>query len=185
MTVRSLLEVFRGVIESLEAHGIEYMVVGSIASVVYGEPRLTADMDVVVEIPLALVPRFEQIFPPERFYVPPREILAQEIVNRRQFNILDNDTGLKVDFIVRRADAHSVAEFGRRRRVAFLPGFEVFMASPEDVILKKLVYFQAGKSLKHIADIKGIVAQTELDLPYLTRWVAVLDLQEAWALVGA
>lgn len=172
---------FRVVIERLEAAKVEYMVVGSIASIIYGEPRLTAAMDLVVEIPLSLVARFEQMFPSPAYYTPPVEVIAQEVVNRRQFNVMDIQSGLKIDFIIRRADSHSIEEFSRRRRVSFLPGFDVFIAAPEDVILKKLLYFREGRSQKHLADIRSVLALTPLDSSYIARWVAALGLDREWA----
>ena len=90
------------------------------------------------------------------------------------------ESGLKIDFIVRRADAHSVAEFARRRRVPLLPDFAAFVASPEDVILKKLVYFCEGGSEKHMTDIKGILTQTAVDLAYVDRWAESMGLTAAW-----
>ena len=78
--MNSMLEVFSRVIRTLEAHDIEYMVVGSIASMIYGEPRLTGDMDIVVELKPRMVPQLEGMFPEHDFYLPPREILSQEVV---------------------------------------------------------------------------------------------------------
>lgn len=181
----TMLVFFKGILTSLDTNKIDYMVVGSVASMLYGEPRLTADMDVVVEIPLSSVPDFDKIFPSDRFYIPPIEIISQEVVNRRQFNILELASGLKVDFIVRRGDSHSIAEFARRRLITFLPGFDAFVAAPEDIIIKKLIYFREGRSQKHLADIRGIITQTKVDLAYLEYWVEELRLESFWAQVNA
>src|SRR5438270_282825 len=143
-----MLEAFRDVIQRLESHHVDYMVVGSVASIIYGEPRLTRDMDIVIELPPALSTQLDKVFPSSDFYLPPLEIVSQEVMNRGQFNIIDLKTSLKIDFILRRVSPHAITEFGRRRRHPFLPGLEVWLASPEDVIIKKLAYFQEGGSEK-------------------------------------
>jgi hypothetical protein len=55
------------------------------------------------------------------------------------------------------------------------------MASPEDVILKKLDFYRQGGSEKHLKDIRGIMAETELDKAYLQTWVQKLNLSAEWS----
>lgn len=78
----SLLEVFSEVLRRLEANHFPYMVVGSIASTVYGEPRLTKDMDLVIDIPAADLRKLSRLFPLSDFYCPPDEVLSDECVRR-------------------------------------------------------------------------------------------------------
>lgn len=180
MEIPSILALFREVLERLEGNGITYMVVGSLSSIVYGEPRMTNHIDLVVDIPAAEAGKFAGLFPAERFHCPPAEILTAEIVGRGQFNLIHHETGLKIDLIVRKRSPHAVEEFARRRKVALLEGFEAYLASPEDVILKKLDFFREGGSRKHLADIRGILANTEVDDAYLKRWVKRLGLAAQW-----
>jgi hypothetical protein len=180
--MNSMLEVFSRVIRTLEAHDIEYMVVGSIASMIYGEPRLTGDMDIVVELKPRMVPQLEGMFPEHDFYLPPREILSQEVLNRGQFNILDQSTMLKIDVIVRKNSPHGLSEFSRKIKRPFLPDFDVFVAAVEDVIIKKLYYYREGGSSKHLHDIRGMLAHTRIDTDYLDNWVAQLNLNKEWVL---
>ncbi len=176
----SLLSVFSVIISRLEENHIEYMVVGSIASIVYGEPRMTKDMDLVIDILPTQLKEFEHLFPAEEFYCPPLEILSDELIRRGQFNLIHHQSGLKIDFIFRKNTAHSQEEFSRKRRIELWPNFKAQIASPEDVIIKKLDYYREGESVKHLLDIKGILTQTEMDLAYLEKWIRKLNLLTEW-----
>jgi hypothetical protein len=176
----SLIEVFSEVIRRLEANHFPYMIVGSIASLVYGEPRLTKDMDLVVDIPAQNLRKMETLFPLDEFYCPPEEVMTDECVRRGQFNLIHHNSGLKIDFVFRKNTPHGTTEFARKRRIEIWPGLEAFIAAPEDVILKKLDFFREGGSNKHLLDIKGILTQTEIDPTYLDEWVGKLRLQEQW-----
>lgn len=174
------LPVFFDVLRRLDEAGIEHMVVGSVASMVYGEPRLTHDLDVVVDLKPTDALHIEALFPAADFYVPPPEVIRDEVVRRGQFNLIHHDSGLKVDLVVRKATPHARAEFQRRRRTVLYDDFAVVVASAEDVILKKLEYFREGGSAKHATDIRGVLAQTEVDRAYLDEWVATLGLGAVW-----
>ena len=176
----SLVDVFSEVISRLETHRFDYMVVGSIASIVYGEPRLTKDMDLVIDLSPQDLSRLTALFSDEAFYCPPEEVLRDEFVRRGQFNLIHPSSGLKVDFVFRKNSPHGQKEFMRRRRIELWPGLSANLAAPEDVILKKLDFFREGGSQKHLLDIKGILAQTEVDSSYLAEWVKLLGLESAW-----
>jgi hypothetical protein len=176
----SLAAVFSNVLKTLEANSIDYMIVGSVASIMYGESRMTRDMDLVVEIFPSQVQTFIQLFHSKDFYCPPEEILTQEIINRGQFNLLHLESGLKIDFIVRKNDSHSKEEFSRKQRLPFIDQIDVFVASPEDVIIKKLLYYQEGRSEKHLEDIRGILANWTLETRYLEKWIDGLNLRKEW-----
>ena len=181
---QSLIAVFGQVIERLERSQIAYMVVGSIASLVYGEPRLTKDLDLV----LALHPRdllkLEQLFAGEDYYCPPIEVMTDELLRQGQCNLIHPASGLKVDLIFRKNSEHSLEEFDRRRSILLWEGLVAQVASPEDVILKKLDYFREGQSQKHLQDIRGILALTPVDEVYLRGGVTRLGLAKEWALVS-
>ncbi|MBI3535012.1 MAG: nucleotidyl transferase AbiEii/AbiGii toxin family protein [Deltaproteobacteria bacterium] len=179
-SITSLLDVFSVVISRLETNHIEYMVVGSVASIVYGEPRMTKDMDLVIDIMPIQLKEFECLFPEEEFYCPPLEVLSDELVRRGQFNLIHQHSGLKIDFVFRKNTAHGQEEFKRKRKMELWPSFQAQIASPEDVIIKKLDYYREGGSIKHLLDIKGILAQTETDLAYLEMWIQKLNLRTEW-----
>jgi len=121
--------------------------------------------------------KLEKLFPIEEFYCPPFEVLSSEIIHRGQFNLMHHHSGLKIDIMLRKTNNHSVEEFKRRRQVPFWKGVHVYLASPEDIILKKLVYFREGGSEKHLKDIRGIMAETPLDEKYIQQWITDLRLQ--------
>ncbi len=174
------IETFQVVLKKLESVDINYMIVGSIASMVYGEPRLTKDMDIVVDIKASDAIKFENIFAAPEYYCPPQEILIDEILNRGQFNLLHVSTGLKVDVMVRKKTAFDDSRFARRQNVELWPNFTAFLASAEDVILKKLEFYREGGSEKHLRDIRGILANTEIDKNYVSHWVSQLNLMNEW-----
>src|SRR5262245_29671237 len=125
------------------------MVVGSMASMTYGEPRMTHDLDLVVDLLSKDALKIETIFPANDFYCPPPEILQSEVVRRGQFKLIHHETGLKIDMVIRKESEHAICEFDRRQKVALMQGFEVYMATPEDVIIKKLDFYRMSESEKH------------------------------------
>ncbi len=180
MSFPSIMNVFQDVLARLEEAKIPYMVVGSLSSIVYGEPRMTKDMDIVIDVPVQDSSKFEFYFPFQGFYCPPADILKDEVINRGQFNLVHHESGLKIDVIIRKQSPHAIEEFNRRKKISFWKGFEAYIASPEDVIIKKLDYYREGGSEKHITDIRGILASSELDRAYLENWISNLGLLEQW-----
>lgn len=175
-----LIELFQEILQRLENHSIPYMVVGSVASIIYGEPRMTNDMDVVIQVSQERADEFGDMFPEEKFYCPPLDVIQSEITSRGQFNVIHHESGLKVDFVVQRQEEHGREEFNRRRSLSFWEDFEANVAAPEDVIIGKLNFFRESEQSKHIEDIRGIMAHTDVDRDYLDRWIDRLGLQEIW-----
>lgn len=180
MVLDNVMRLLRSVLARLDDGGIAYMVVGSVGSIVYGEPRMTKDMDLVVNLVASDARRIEAMFPFDDFYCPPAEVLRHEIVQRGQFNLIHHDTGLKIDLIIRKSSPHALEEFARRRKVTLWEGFDAYVASPEDIVVKKLDYFREGGSQKHLDDIRGILATTPLEMDYLLPWVDRLGLRALW-----
>jgi hypothetical protein len=171
----------RLIITKMETASIDYMIVGSIAGTVYGEPRLTRDIDLVVALSGGAIDRMAQAFEGLDFYVPPMEILSQEATRGGHANILHQPSGVKLDLIFRKSTAHALEEFSRRRRIEILQGLEAWVAAPEDVIISKLRFYREGESAKHLTDIRGILANTNIDRNYLDRWIEALELQSCFA----
>lgn len=151
----------------------------------FGEPRMTNDMDVVVELNPSDVPRLAQAFDGEAHYCRPPEVIAEEINRRGQSTVLHIDSGSKVDFIIRKDTPFACREFSRRRRLPFSARLEAWSACPEDVVLAQLAAFRMSAQEKHIADIRGILRVTgeQLDDDYLKNRIERLDLQNSWAAV--
>ena len=174
-------ELLRYLVDVLEALGIEYMISGSQASIYYGEPRFTQDIDVVADLRASHVPALVERFPPTEFYV--SEDAAREAIETRgQFNVIHPDSGLKIDIVVKKATPHAEVEFERRQRQPIVPGRDAYFARPEDVILSKLLYVRQGASDRHLRDIAGMlrVSGPEIDIRYVDDWAQRLDVADVW-----
>jgi hypothetical protein len=169
----TLSEFLRDVVARLERFSIEYMVGGSTASSVYGEPRTTRDVDIVVEVNAASLRRLIESFEPSSVYV---DDAPDEVISAGQmFNVIDLVGGWKIDLVVRKDRPFSEVEFARRQRVEVL-GTAVSMATPEDVILSKLEWAAKSGSSRQLDDARGVVRVQagRLDLAYLRHWAATL-----------
>jgi hypothetical protein len=173
-------EVVREVLAVLERCQIDCMLVGSWASGVYGEPRFMQDIDLVVDLPREKAALLYAAFGPPK-YDASREAIEDAIRRRGPFNIIHLDSSVKVSFYVAKGDALSQRQMQRRRRVEVLPGLEGWVASPEDIILGKLLCYEEGGSEKHLRDIAGMLpVQNDLDRAYIERWAGALALSGIW-----
>lgn len=177
-------ELLRYVVETLDTLGIDYMVSGSHASIDYGEPRMTQDIDVVADVTLAHLPALLERFAEPEFYVS-EEAARDATATRGQFTIIHSLTGLKIDIVVRKDTPYHQVEFDRRWRQPLLPGIEAYFARPEDVILNKRLYFQEGGSERHLRDIAGMlrVSGPEIDTRYIGDWAQRLGVGDSWQAV--
>lgn len=173
----------RLVVKNLETARLPYMIVGSIAGSIYGEPRLTNDLDIVLATTTTSADAMIQSFNAAEFYVPPREIFIQEISRGGQTNLIHHSSGVKIDLMFQKKSPHALEEFKRRKRMEILRGLEAWVAAPEDVIIAKLRFYREGESEKHLIDIRGILANTQVDRVYLSKWVSALDLEKYLAKV--
>ena len=174
-------ELLRFVASTLEKLGIPYFVTGSLATVFYGEPRFTNDIDVVVDLPPGKIAAFCAAFPEEDFYLS-EESARRAVARRGQFNVIHPRSGLKVDFMVSGDSPLDRSRFLRARRLSPGPDFQASFSSPEDVILKKMEFYQEGHSEKHLRDIAGVfkVSGDQIDRSYIEDWVSRLALEEVW-----
>jgi len=125
---------FETVLRALEGCRVPYMIAGSVAAMSYGEPRLTSDMDVVVELAPEHVEALLALFQGDDYYAPSAEFVGSIVATGGAFNIVHVASASKVDLIVRRHNDFAVREFSRRRPLPFTEEFEAFVATPEDVI---------------------------------------------------
>ena len=161
MSQIELLALVVAVFSKLE---IPYMVVGSYASTLYGEPRSTHDVDLVIELNPARISDLCNSFDSSRYYL--SEVAFLE---GRMANIIDLQSGDKIDcFILDDSDLRRTAF--ERRHLKYLMGIEVFVESAEDTIVSKLMWNRkCGGSQRQISDVRSIlVAQLKrLDMSYL------------------
>jgi hypothetical protein len=174
-------DLLRRVLDGFAASGIEYLLVGSVASAVYGEPRLTLDIDAVAALTAAQLPRFLSFFPAPEFYVS-SDAAAEAVRSEKQFNIIHPGSGWKIDIIIKKANEFDRSRFARKRSIPVFPDRSASVASPEDIIIKKMEYYREGGSEKHLRDVAGIlrVSGDGLDFPYIDGWVARKGLTEIW-----
>lgn len=170
--------------KKFNALGVRYMVTGSVAGVLYGEPRVTHDVDVVIELPPGPgVQTFAAAFPLEEFYCPPEEVLIQEALRgqRGHFNLIHHESGFRADvYLANRDPMHAWAL--REAREMVVDGTPVRIAPPEYVIVRKLEYFREGGSEKHLRDI-GAMLRVSRDLirdEIIQRWVIARALGAEW-----
>jgi hypothetical protein len=177
-------DVLRYVLEVLEAQGLQYMLVGSLASGVFGEGRLTLDIDIVVELAPAQIEPLCQAFPAPDYCVSVKA--AHDAVDRGgQFNVIHIPSGNKIDFMLARRDEWGRAQLARRREEIIIPGRPGFVASPEDVILGKMWYYREGEHEKHLRDIAAMlcVSGDQINREYIGDWSNRLGLTAVWQAV--
>ena len=178
---RSLVDTF---VSRLEKLGIPYVVTGAVASIIYGEPRLTNDVDLIVMMETEDIERFVQAFPSTEFYCPPAEVLKIEIrrPQRGHFNLIHHDTGTKADIYLAGEDELHRWALSKRRDMV-VEGERVRVAPPEYVIVRKLEYYREGGSEKHLRDIAGMVELSceEIDFKQLEEFIHRYRLEKEWA----
>lgn len=176
----NVLEIFRIVRAALERTGVPYMVTGSFASSVHGEPRASKDIDIVIAPTAEQLIAFVREFPPDRFHAVEEDAL-DALAHHSMFNIIDYSSGWRIDFIFRKARPFSLSEFGRRREEE-VAGTRLNVATAEDVLIAKLEWAKMGESYRQLEDAAGIlrIRGEALDRGYVERWVAELGLNDQW-----
>jgi len=171
----------RSAIDALKLANIEYMVVGSIASSIYGPPRLTYDVDIIISVLPEDVDALLRSFPAPRYYFD-RDAILDAIARKAEFNIIDSEEGGKIDFWVLEGDRYSRERFSRRRLATF-QNTEFYVTSPEDTILMKLKWaVMSGGSEKQFVDALGVLEVNfgNLDLTYMNAWAKALKIEDLW-----
>lgn len=156
------------------------MVSGSVAVIIYGEPRLTHDIDLIVVLDDERIARLQDVFPQAEFYCPPLEVIAVEAARelRGHFNIIHRETGFKADVYLSGRDPLHAWGLSRARELE-VDGQVLVVASPEYVIVRKLEYFREGGSQKHLRDIRSML-DAVIDRAELEEQIVERGLQEAW-----
>ena len=156
----------------LDEAGIPYMVSGSMAMNFYAQPRMTRDIDLVVDLEPRDATRVAEAFIAD-FYCD-AEAIRSAIARRGFFNLIHFDKLIKVDFIVRRESAFRRVEFDRRRRVV-VDGASLWMVTAEDLLLSKLAWARDSRSPVQLGDVRNLMQSADtIDWPYVERWAAEL-----------
>ena len=167
------LEALHAVVARLESARIPYMLTGSVAMSFYAEPRMTRDIDLVVELAPGDEQRLMRLFEPD-YYIS-EEAVRSAIAERRMFNLFDHARLVKIDLVVRKDDEFRRHEFGRRR-LHSLGGKELWLVSKEDLILSKLVWASSAESELQLGDVRKLLASSA-DETYLREWSGKLGVE--------
>lgn len=159
---------------------IPYFITGSIASMTYGEPRFTNDIDMVADIKEEHIPGLKKCFPEAEYYLN-EESIVDALSRKSQFNIIHPESGLKIDIIIKKENDFDRKRFSRIKPIT-MEDTEIKFASPEDVILKKMEYYRMGGSEKHLRDITGMIkiSRELINLNYIEKWISYFDVAEIW-----
>lgn len=167
--------------EILEKLKIRYFVTGGFAVSVWGRPRATFDIDIVIQVlesqinsltkALRLVSKLNYV---------DEEMAKKAIQSKREFNFIDSASGLKIDFIVGSDDEFSLLKF-ERSQPKTVDGQQVYFISPEDLILSKLLWHKESLSTRQLEDVESImkISGEKLDWGYLEKWASHLGVLEA------
>lgn len=169
-------------IEPFERLHLRYFVTGGVATVIYGDPRFTRDVDIVLALEAADIAPLRSAFDPTDFYVPPEETVREESTRDTggHFNLIHTRTALRADIYLAAADPLHEWAFERRRRIS-PGGSEIWVAPIEYVIVRKLEYYVASESDRHLRDIATMlrVSGDIVDRAALRRWIGERDLAAA------
>ena len=176
------LQATLAVIRVLDDLHVPYVIGGSLASSTHGIARSTRDADLMADLRGHHVAPFIAVLQRE-FYVS-EEAVREAIVHRRSFNLIHLQSGFKVDMFVKPESAFAQSQFDRRKPQSVFadPTPQVFVLSPEDILLNKLVWYKEGGGVsdRQWNDILGVlkVQGKRLDLVYLKHWAAELGVTE-------
>lgn len=168
------------IISILDNIGIDYFITGGFAVAIWGRPRSTSDIDAVIQIRQPqigqLVKVLREIF--KLGYVD-EEASREAVRNKGEFNFIDPETGLKVDFWVAKNDVRTTLQF-KRRILKVISDKKVYFISPEDLILNKLLWHKQSSSAFQLADVESVfkLSSRKLDMKYLKKWTVKLDIAD-------
>lgn len=163
--------------------GLRYAVTGAYAAMAYGDPRLTNDIDIILEASAGDAHRVATAFTAVGNYVPPEDVLVEEFSRPEfgHFNVIQSVSGLKADVYLAGNDPLHDWALNNRRNV-LVENAPVSFVPPEYVLLRKLEYLRDGSSEKHLGDIRGILARSssKIDLELLESWIHQRGLESTW-----
>ena len=170
------IDVLREVISRLDGAGWPYMLTGSLAMTLHALPRMTRDIDLVVELEPADAGRVVRAF--EKDYYVPEDAVTHAIQRRSMFNLLHLESAIKVDVMVRKSGEYRQVEFARRWK-GKVRDFEVWTVSKEDLILSKLSWAKESRSEVQLRDVRKLIA-SGCDTAYIDSWTDRLGVAELW-----
>jgi hypothetical protein len=172
------LEVLKEVARRLDGIGIAYMITGSTAANFYAVPRMTRDIDIVVELSERDIGKFIVAFEKDHYLEP--ETVREAVKNKGMFNLIHDQYIIKVDFVVRKDTPYRRREFSRKKKIS-VDGENLYIVAPEDLILSKLVWAKDSKSEIQLRDVQNLLQSVKgLDRRYLARWAKQLGVDSLY-----
>ena len=177
------LNVFRIYTDILNKNNFRYFITGSVAAIAYGDPRLTNDIDLVINLNESEIKKFVRAFPAKLFYCPPIEIIKTELnrKSRGHFYLIHHESAFKADIYLTGDEEFNLWSMKNSREIQ-LEGTTIFIAPPEYVIIKKLEFYKEGKQQKHLTDIEGILVNSNelIDFDFLNKSIVDKNLIDCW-----
>ena len=166
MEIEDLLIKITGILKSLE---IPYIITGGMAVSVWGRPRYTADIDVVVEIiPQNINSLAKNLLAVDKDVYVSKEAMQEALEKKGEFNFVHPQSGLKVDFWVVKDDFEKLKI--KRGIYKKIGNKIIHFISPEDLILSKLDWYKLSDSTRQLEDIKSVLKISKVDLKYIKSW---------------
>jgi hypothetical protein len=166
------IDIVRDISRKFEKADIPYMLTGSMAMNYYAQPRMTRDIDVVIAIGPEDVGRVAALFRPD-YYVS-EENIRESVAHESIFNLIHQESVIKVDCIIRKRTEYRLVEFERRQKIS-VRDFNTFIVSKEDLIISKLSWAKDSHSEIQLGDVRNLLA-TGYDTAYLQHWTRELGL---------
>ena len=169
-------ELLKNIAAKLESAGIEYMMTGSMAMAFYSTPRMTRDIDIIIQVSPVDVDNILSLFRDD-FYID-EESVRHAVLSRGMFNIIHNDSVIKVDLIVRKDEEYRIEEFSRKKKIP-IEGVSISVVAPEDLILSKLVWAKRSQSELQFRDVRQMmIVVKKLNNKYLEKWSKILGIDD-------
>lgn len=149
------------------------MLSGSVAMSLYIVPRATRDFNFIIHLLQKDVDLFVENFK-EGYYCEKGAIL-DAVTHKSMFNVIDHTSGFKADFVILKKNAFRQEEFNRRVQMDYF-GNTIYVVTPEDLIISKLIWIQDLQSAIQMEDISNLTSLDNLDWNYINRWIAKLQL---------
>ncbi|MBC7888954.1 MAG: hypothetical protein H7Z13_13845 [Ferruginibacter sp.] len=168
-----MIEFLKVLVNFFELNQITYMLSGSVAMSLYTLPRFTRDFDFVVHLKPGDVKDLVEHF--KEGYYCDEDAIRDAILNKSMFNVIDHKSSYKADFIILKNEPYRITEFERRRLIDFFE-MKIYVVSPEDLLLSKIIWVQETQSSLQFEDIRSLSSLDNLDRQYIDKWIDILKL---------
>jgi hypothetical protein len=174
-------KLLKKVLHALNEHAFPYMLTGSIVSSIQGEPRLSHDIDVIISGTHRILNILRDHFDETEYYFDATAI-KEAIASQQMFNVIDINSGDKIDFWMLTDSAFDASRFARKIHLILFNEI-AWISTPEDTILAKMLWAKkSGGSEKQLTDVRRVyeVNAPTIDRTYIEKWCVILGVKEYW-----